>query len=114
MINNHENNEKYIYVVCALGYNADDEPTDTEIFLGEFNNPQEAIAHAETFYDLECISGKPDHPDFEDLYLEEGEYLELRVEQCIEVEEEDEDPYTECVDVLWENALYQKEEADDE
>lgn len=35
------------YEVWALGYNDEDEPTDTEVFVGEFDNPDEAVACAE-------------------------------------------------------------------
>ena len=84
MINTHENNEHYTYEVWALGYDAKDECTDTEIFLGKFETPTEAIEHAKNFYDLECFTGKPDHPDYEDLYLEEGEYLEVQVQKVAE------------------------------
>lgn len=106
MINTYENNEHYTYEVWALGYTAEDECTDTEIFLGKFETPTEAIEHAKNFYDLECFTGKPDHPDFEDLYLEEGEYLEVQVQKVTECE--DPEDGTECVDVLWQNTIYQE------
>lgn len=35
------------YEVWALGYNDEDEPTDTEVLVGEFDNPDEAVACAE-------------------------------------------------------------------
>jgi hypothetical protein len=35
------------YEVWALGYNDEDEPTDTEVLVGEFANPDEAVACAE-------------------------------------------------------------------
>lgn len=34
------------YAVWALGHSSDDEPTDAEILIGEFVNPDEAIARA--------------------------------------------------------------------
>ena len=101
----------YIYEVWALGYDADDEATDTEIYLGEFGTSEKAIEHAKKFYDIECFTGKPDHPDYEDLYLEEGEYLVVKVEKCVEFEPEDdldpEEGYTECVEILYEKTIYQ-------
>lgn len=97
----------YTYEVWALGYDADGECTDTEIYLGEFNTPEEATEHAKKFYDIECFTGKSDHPDFEDLYLEEGEYLVVQVQQVVECE--DPEDGTECVDVLWQNTIYQEE-----
>lgn len=93
------------YEVWALGYDAEDAGTDTEIFLGEFETPEKAIEHAKKFYDIECFTGKSDHPDYEDLYLEEGEYLVVQVE---EVEDcEDPEDGTECTGVLWQNHIYQ-------
>lgn len=94
------------YEVWALGYDAEDECTDTEIFLGEFETSDKAIEHAKKFYDIECFTGKADHPDFEDLYLEEGEYLVVQVQQVVECEDPEEG--TECIAVLWENHIYQE------
>ena len=31
-------NEEVTYLVCALGYNEDDEPTDCEVYLEEFHD----------------------------------------------------------------------------
>lgn len=36
-----------LYAVWALGYNKDDDITDTEVLVGEFTNPDEAVACAE-------------------------------------------------------------------
>lgn len=36
-----------LYAVWALGYNKDEDITDTEILVGEFTNPDEAVACAE-------------------------------------------------------------------
>lgn len=90
--------ENYKYVVCALGYDADNEPTDIEVFLGEFETMREAVAHAEKFYDLECIYGigKVDEN------LDEGDYLQIRVEQCVDNGEDG----IECIDVLYEAELH--------
>lgn len=100
---------EYIYEVWALGYDAEDKATDTEIYLGEFGTPEKAVEHAKKFYDFECFTGKPDHPDYEDLYLVEGEYLVVNVQKCIEHEAEDEfDPeegWVECVDIIYENKV---------
>jgi hypothetical protein len=45
-IEDFEVNEEVTYLVCALGYNEDDEPTDCEVYLEEFEDPDEAIAYA--------------------------------------------------------------------
>lgn len=103
--------ENYIYIVCALGYNKDGDPTDTEIFLEEFETPEPALEYAHKVGTVEeCLKLADEtldtvygfHPD-------RGDFLTLRVEQCIEMEAEDEfdpeDGYTECVDVLYERDL---------
>lgn len=36
-----------VYSVWALGYDAEEDCTDTEVLLGEFENPDEAVAFAE-------------------------------------------------------------------
>ena len=103
--------ENYIYIVCALGYNKDGDPTDTEIFLEEFETPESALEYARKVGTVEeCLKLADEtldtvygfHPD-------RGDFLTLRVEQCIEMEAEDdtdpEEGYTECVDVLYERDL---------
>ena len=37
------------YAVWALGYDSDDEITDVEYLIGEFDNPDEAVKCAENF-----------------------------------------------------------------
>lgn len=100
--------ENYIYVVCALGYSKEGDPTDAEIFLEEFETAKPALEYVSKIRTVEdCLELAGEtldtvygfHPD-------RGDFLTLRVEQCIEMEPEDElDPeegYTECVDVLYE------------
>jgi len=100
--------ENYIYVVCALGYNKDGDPTDTEIFLEEFEVPKAALEYARQIRTVEdCLEFAGETMDtIYGFHPERGDFLTLRVEQCIEMEPEDElDPeegYTECVDVLYE------------
>lgn len=100
--------ENYIYVVCALGYNKDGDPTDTEIFLDEFETPEPALQLVRGISTVEELLDKADETldTVYDFHPDRGDYLTLRVEQCIECEAEDEtDPeegYTECIDVLYE------------
>jgi hypothetical protein len=101
-----------IYEVWALGYKADGSVTDIDIHLGEFGTAEKAIKHAQKFYDIECITGKPDHPDYNpiyDFYPDEGDYIVVVVEECLEFEPEDEfDPeegYVECIKLLYEYRL---------
>jgi hypothetical protein len=99
-------NTEVSYEVWALGYDAEGEATDVTIFLGEFDNPEDAIEHAKKFYDVECITGKEDHPDYNpivDFYPEEGDYLEVHVETVVECE--DPEDGTENIDTIWEAQL---------
>lgn len=93
-----------VYQVWALGYDAEDECTDYEEFLGEFTDVAEAIAHAEKFKDISYVYDQETMDEMDD-----GEYLEVRVEVCElvpeEEKEEDGDP-VEVVDICWENAIY--------
>jgi hypothetical protein len=100
--------ENYKYVVCALGYKEDGYPTDTEIFLEEFETSEPALKYARKVQTVEeCLELAGETLDtVYGFHPERGDFLTLRVEQCIEMEPEDElDPeegYTECVDVLYE------------
>ena len=103
--------ENYTYVVCALGYNGEGKPTDTEIFLEEFEAPEPAIEYARKIRTVEeCLKLAGETLDtIYGFHPERGDFLTLRVEQCIEMEAEDDtDPeggYTECIDVLYEGDL---------
>lgn len=100
--------ENYKYVVCALGYNVDGDPTDTEIFLEEFEIPKPAIEYAQKIRTVEeCLALAGETLDtVYGFHPERGDFLTLRVEQCVEMEPEDEiDPeegWDECIDVLYE------------
>jgi len=87
------------YEIWALGYDANQEATDQTVFLGTAMTPEEAIAHAKKFYDLECIFG-----DMVSEELYEGEYMEVRVEKCFDNEEDDE---VSCEDLIYCVRLYQ-------
>lgn len=101
----------YTYEVWALGYTVAGDATDAEIFVEDFETPGPALALVRSINTLEELlahtgdSGKEIYgynPD-------QGDYLELKVEQCIEVEPEDdldpEEGYTECIDVLYSKQL---------
>lgn len=92
--------EKYTYEVWVLGYDVNDEPTDIEVYLGAFKTAGEAVAHAKKFYDLGCAHGLGKVVE----NLDEGDYLQVRVEQCVDNEEDG----TECIDVLI-DVLYEAE-----
>lgn len=103
--------ENYTYVVCALGYNGEGKSIDTEIFLEDFETPEPAIEYARKIRTVEeCLKLADETLDtIYGFHPERGDFLTLRVEQCIEMEAEDElDPeegYIECIDVLYEGDL---------
>ena len=89
-------NEEVTYLVCALGYNEDDDCTDCEVYLEEFEDPAEAIAFAKTV-DLEkllqyAVEQKAD--------ISETAYFNLEVETVVPFDAPDEG--TENIDTIWE------------
>lgn len=100
--------ENYKYVVCALGYDREGYPTDTEIFLEEFEIPKPAIEYAQKIRTVEeCLALAGETLDtVYGFHPERGDFLTLRVEQCVEMEPEDdtdpEEGWDECIDVLYE------------
>lgn len=92
--------KNFEYEIWALGYNANQEAIDQAVFLGTAITPEEAVAHAKKFYDLECIFGK----DMVSEALYEGEFMEVRVEKCYDNEEDDE---VSCEDTIYVVRLYQ-------
>jgi hypothetical protein len=94
-----EANEKIIYLVCALGYNEDDEPTDCEIYLEEFEDPAEAIAFAKTI-DLGVLL---QYAAEQRADITETDYFSLEVETVVECE--DPEDGTENIDTIWETQI---------
>ena len=91
-----EANEKITYLVCALGYDENDDCTDCEVSLKEFEPPDEAIAFAKTV-DLAtllqyAVEQKAD--------ISETAYFNLEVETVVECE--DPEDGTENIDTIWE------------
>ena len=89
-------NEEVTYLVCALGYNEDDEPTDCEVYLKEFEDPAEAIAFAKTV-DLATIL---QYGVEQSQTITETAYFSLEVETVVECE--DPEDGTENIDTIWE------------
>jgi hypothetical protein len=93
------------YQLWALGYDADGEPTDNEVFLGE-GDPEVLREHAKKFKDTSFL------PDYEDapLVLEEGEFFTLCIETVEFNSDEGEDLEEETTDRedLWD--IYQPKE----
>ena len=94
-----EANEEVTYLVCALGYNEDDEPTDCEVYLEEFELPDEAIAFAKTV-DLEKLL---QYAAEQKADISETTYFSLEVETVVECE--DPEDGTENIDTIWETQI---------
>lgn len=98
-IEDFEVNEEITYLVCALGYNEDDEPTDCEVYLKEFEDPEEAIAYAKTV-DLAAIL---QHGIDQVQTLSETAYFSLEVETVVECE--DPEDGTENIDTVYQRDI---------
>lgn len=95
-IEDFEANEEITYLVCALGYSEDDEPTDCEVYLKEFQYPDEAIAFAKEV-DLATIL---QYAVEQKADISETTYFNLEVETVVECE--DPEDGTENIDTIWE------------
>ncbi len=94
-----EANEEVVYLVCALGYDEDDEPTDCEVYLKEFEDPAEAIAFAKTV-DLSTVL---QYAAEQKADITETAYFSLEVETVVECE--DPEDGTENIDTIWETQI---------
>jgi hypothetical protein len=94
-----EANEEVIYLVCALGYDEDDEPMDCEVYLEEFEDPAEAIAFAKTV-DLATVL---QYAAEQKADITETAYFNLEVETVVECE--DPEDGTENIDTIWETQI---------
>ena len=76
------------YEVWALGYTEDEDCTDTEYLLGEFDNSDEAIEFAEnlTLYNISCAA---DEETGCEGIPEEVAYFSIEVETVVEVPEDE-------------------------
>ena len=95
-----EANEEVTYLVCALGYNEDDDCTDCEVYLGEFELPDEAISFAKTV-DLATILHYAAEQSA--AAITETAYFSLEVETVVECE--DPEDGTENIDTIWETQI---------
>ncbi len=90
-----EANEEITYLVCALGYSEDDEPTDCEVYLKEFQYPDEAVAFAEEVT-LETLL---QYVAEQKADISETAYFILEVETVVECENSEDG--TENIDTVW-------------
>lgn len=96
-LDDFEVNEEITYLVCALGYNENAGITACEVYLGEFELPDEAIAFAKTV-DLAAILQYAVEQDVAD--LTETAYFSLEVETLVKCD--DTEDGTENIDTIWE------------
>lgn len=94
-----EANEEITYLVCALGYDENDDCTDCEVYLEEFEDPAEAIAYAKTV-DLEKLLQKAVEQKAD---ITETAYFTLEVETVVPFDAPDEG--TENIDTIWETQI---------
>lgn len=94
-----EANEEITYWVCALGYDENDEPTDCEVYLEEFELPDEAITFAKTV-DLAVIL---QYAAEQKADIIETAYFNLEVETVVVCE--DPEDGTENIDTIWETQI---------
>jgi hypothetical protein len=99
-IEDFEANEEITYLVCALGYSEDDDCTDCEVYLKEFDDPAEAITFAkevtlETILQY-AVEQKAD--------VSETAYFSLEVETVIECE--DPEDGTENIDTVYQRDIW--------
>ena len=98
-IEDFEANEEITYLVCALGYNENDEPTDCEVYLKEFELPDEAIAFATNIDLIDLLQYAAEQK----VDISETTYFSLEVETVVECE--DPEDGTENIDTIWETHI---------
>ena len=99
-IEDFEVNEEITYLVAALGYDENDEPTDCEVYLKEFDDPDEAIAYAKTI-DLATILQVGVE---QSQTIEDTAYFSLEVETVVECE--DPEDGTENIDTVYQRDIW--------
>lgn len=99
-IEDFEVNEEVTYLVCALGYDEDDECTDCEVYLKEFEDPDEAIVYAKTV-DLAAIL---QYAVEQKADISETAYFSLEVETVVECE--DPEDGTENIDTVYQRDIW--------
>ena len=88
-------NEKITYLVCALGYNEACGLTDSEVYLGEFELPDEAITFAKNIDLIDILQYAADQT----VDISEIAYFSLEVEAIVECDASEDG--TEAIDTIW-------------
>lgn len=92
-------NEKATYLICALGYDENDKSTGCEVYLKEFEFPDEAIIFAKTV-DLAVLL---QYAAEQGVDISETTYFNLEVETVVECD--DSEGSTENIDTIWESCI---------
>lgn len=88
-------NEEITYLVCALGYNENNECTNCEVYLKEFELPDEAVAFAKAVDLAELLQ----YVAAQKADISETAYFSLEVESVVKYKDlEDGD---ENIDTIW-------------
>lgn len=87
------------YCVFALGYDAENEPTDTEILVGEFDNPDDAVACAKNITIATINETGTEQPD------SNTAYFSIEVETVI-ADPDDEDGGTMNIGTIYSKELW--------
>jgi hypothetical protein len=98
-IEDFDPNEEITYLVCALGYSENDECTDCEVYLEEFDDPAEAIAFAKSVNLSTIIKYAVEQKQD----ISETAYFNLEVETVVPFDAPDEG--TENIDTIWETQI---------
>lgn len=99
-LDDFDTNDEVSYLVCALGYDEDDEITDCEVYLGEFKFPDEAVAFAKTVTLGTILQRGVDQVQA----IAKTAYFNLEVETVVEYD--DPDNGTENIDTIWERQIW--------
>ena len=92
-------NEEVIYLICALGYDENEKSTGCEVYLKEFEFPDEAITFAKTI-DLAALL---QYAAEQGVDISETTYFNLEVETVVEYD--DSEGSTENIDTIWESRI---------
>jgi hypothetical protein len=95
-LDDFEVNEEITYLVCALGYNENGELTDCEVYLEEFELPDEAIAFAKNVNLMKLLQ----YAVAQNVDISETAYFSLEVETVVGCENPEDG--TENIDTIWE------------
>jgi hypothetical protein len=95
-----EANGEIVYLVCALGYNENDESTGCEVYLEEFELPDEAITFAKTVDLATILQYAAEQKAVNLSAISDTAYFSLEVETVVAYED-----CSENIDTIWETQI---------